>query len=111
VSAEKPEEANWEILIQEDPNDVLQSAVICGGKIICSYLHDASSSLRVFDTSGKPIKEVKLPEIGTVGGVSGKPGEQQAFFSFTSFLRPTTIYSLDMNTLETRVFKAPNARQ
>jgi prolyl oligopeptidase len=107
VNAEKPEEANWEILIPEDQNDVLQSAVICGGKIICSYLHDASSSLRVFDTGGKLIKEVKLPEIGTVGGVSGKPGEQQAFFSFTSFLRPTTIYSLDMNTLETRVFKAP----
>ncbi len=107
VSADKPAEANWQTLIAESPDDVLQSAVICGGKIVCSYLHNASSSLRIFDLEGKPIKEVALPEIGTVGGVSGKPGDQQAFFSFTSFLRPNTIYTLDMNTLETRVFKAP----
>ncbi len=107
VSPDKPEPANWQTLIPEDPKDVLQGAAICGGKIVCTYLHDASSSLRVFDLEGKPIQEVKLPEIGTVGGVSGKPSEQQAFFAFTSFLRPNTIYSLDMNSLETKVFKAP----
>ncbi|MBC7774086.1 MAG: S9 family peptidase [Phycisphaerae bacterium] len=107
VNPEKPEEANWETLIPEDPADVLQSAVICGGKIVCSYLHNASSSLRVFDLTGKAIQEVKLPEIGTVGSMTGKPGDPMAFFSFTSFLRPNTIYSLDMNSLETKVFKAP----
>lgn len=107
VNPEKPEEASWETLIAEDASDVLRGAAICGGKIVCSYLHNASSSLRVFDLEGKPIKEITLPEIGSVGDVSGKPGEQQAFFSFTSFLRPNTIYTLDMNTLETSVFKAP----
>ncbi|MFN0212634.1 MAG: prolyl oligopeptidase family serine peptidase [Saprospiraceae bacterium] len=107
VNPAKPEVANWETLVPEDPADVLQSAIICGGKIVCSYLHNASSSLRVFDLSGKAIQTVKLPEIGTVGSVSGKPGDPMAFFSFTSFLRPNTIYSLDMNTLEIKVFKAP----
>lgn len=107
VDPAKPAEADWQTLIAEDPADVLQSAVICGGKILCSYLHNASSSLRVFELDGRPVKEVKLPEIGTVGAVSGKPGESQAFFSFTSFLRPATIYSLDMNSLEIKVFKAP----
>jgi prolyl oligopeptidase len=107
VNPKKPEPAAWETLIPEDPADVLQGASICGGKIVCTYLHNASSSLRVFDLGGKPIQEVKLPEIGTVGGLSGKPAEQMAFFSFTSFLRPGTIYSLDMNSLEIKVFKAP----
>ncbi len=107
VNPEMPEMAHWEILIPEDPADVLQSAVICGGKIVCSYLHNVSSSLRVFDLAGKLIQEVKLPEIGTVGGMTGKPKDAMAFFSFTSFLRPNTIYSLDMNSLEIKVFKAP----
>ncbi|MEO6039520.1 MAG: prolyl oligopeptidase family serine peptidase, partial [Saprospiraceae bacterium] len=107
VSAGHPEEANWETIIPEDSSDVLQSAVLCGGKIVCSYLHQASSALRVYDLQGKLLKAVQLPEIGTVGNVSGKQQESLAFFSFTSFLRPTTIYSLDMNTLETKVFKAP----
>ncbi|MBN8679559.1 MAG: S9 family peptidase [Chitinophagales bacterium] len=107
INPAKPEEAAWETLIPEDQADVLQGAAICGGKIVCTYLHNASSSLRVFDLAGKPIQEVKLPEIGTVGGLSGKPAESQAFFAFTSFLRPNTIYSLDMNSLEIKVFKAP----
>jgi prolyl oligopeptidase len=107
VSLLKPEPANWETLIAEDPTDVLQNATICGGKIVCTYLHNAASSLRVFDLTGKPIQEVALPEIGTVNSVSGKPAEAQAFFGFTSFLRPNTIYSLDMNSLKISVFKAP----
>lgn len=107
VNPAQPAAANWRTLIPEDTADVLQSAAVCGGKIVCSYLHDASSSLRVFDLEGKLVKEVKLPEIGSVGGVQGKQGDPMAFFSFTSFLRPGTIYSLDMNTLETKVFKAP----
>ncbi len=107
VNPQMPEEANWETLVLEDPADVLQSAVICGGKIVCTYLHNASSSLRVFDLAGKLIQEVKLPEIGTVGGMTGKPNDPMAFFLFSSFLRPNTIYSLDMRSLEIKVFKAP----
>jgi prolyl oligopeptidase len=107
VNSNQPAEANWETLIPEDSSDVLQSAVLCGGKIVCSYLHNASSALRVFGLDGKLIREVALPEIGTVGMVQGKPADALAFFSFSSFLRPTTIYSLDMNTLEPKIFKAP----
>lgn len=107
IDPEKPAEQDWETLVAEDSADVLQSTAICGGKIVCTYLHNASSSLRVFDLTGKLIQEVKLPEIGTVGALSGKPSENQAFFAFSSFLRPNTIYSLDMNSLEIKVFKAP----
>jgi prolyl oligopeptidase len=108
IQTNQPLEKNWQTFIAEDSSDVLQSAVICGDKVVCSYLHNAASSLRVFDLTGKFIAEVKLPEIGTVGSVSGKPDEQQAFFSFTSFLRPNTIYALDMGSLQTKVFKAPS---
>jgi len=107
VNTAQPAEANWQTLVPEDSLDVLQSAVVCGGKIVCSYLHNASSALRVFDLEGKFVKEVELPEIGTVGAVQGKSDDPQAFFSFASFLRPATIYTLDMNSLEIKVFKAP----
>ncbi|TNE56807.1 MAG: S9 family peptidase [Bacteroidetes bacterium] len=107
IDSAKPAEAAWETLIAEDASDVLESAVVCGDKIVCTYLHNASSTIRVFGLDGKPVKEIGLPEIGTANVVRGKPGENQAFFSFQSFLRPTTIYSLDMTTLESAVFKAP----
>jgi len=107
VNPAQPEATHWRVIVPEDSLDVLQSAAVCGGRIVCSYLHHASSSLRIFDLEGTFIKEVKLPEIGSVGSVQGSQREPMAFFSFTSFLRPTTIYSLDMNTLEINIFKAP----
>ena len=107
IRADKPEEGDWETLIPENFDDVLEGAVVCGDKIVCSYLHNASGALRVFGMDGKFIKEIALPEIGTIVDVSGEKGENQAFFSFTSFLRPTTSYALDMQTLEPKLFKAP----
>lgn len=107
VDTENPQAENWKTLIPENQSDVLQSATLCGDKLVCVYLHDASSALRIFDLEGKQLKEVKLPEIGTVGGVSGEKGDMQAFFAFTSFLRPTSIYTLDMTALEPKLFKSP----
>ena len=107
VDTENPAADNWKTLIPENKSDVLQSATLCGDKLVCVYLHDASSALRIFDLEGSLLKEVKLPEIGTVGGVSGEKGDMQAFFAFSSFLRPTSIYTLDMDKLEPKLFKSP----
>jgi prolyl oligopeptidase len=107
IDAEQPDPKNWRSLIPNNPTDVLQHAEVCGDKIVCSYLHDASSALRVFDLNGTFLKEIKLPEIGTIGNLEGEEKESLAFFSFQSFLRPNTIFALDMNTLEYRPFKSP----
>ncbi len=107
INTANPDMANWQTLIPENKDDVLQSASICGGKLVCQYLHDATSALRIFDLTGKPLGEIALPELGTVGGVNGNKDEQTAFFNFQSFLRPNTIYSLDMATLKPTLFKAP----
>lgn len=107
IDTEHPEESAWETLIPEDSTDVLQGANVCGDKIVCTYLHNAASALRVYSMDGHFLKNIVLPEIGTVSGVSGEKGEMQAFYSFTSFLRPNSIYALDMSTLDSKVFKAP----
>jgi prolyl oligopeptidase len=107
INSEHEEEGFWETLIPENKDDVLTSASICGDKIICQYLHNASSALRVFKMDGSYVKEIELPEIGTVGAVSGKKGEKEAFFSFQSFLRPNTIYRFDTGELKPIIFKSP----
>ncbi|MFM2267826.1 MAG: hypothetical protein RL757_1267 [Bacteroidota bacterium] len=100
---------NWKEIIPES-EDVLQSAQILGGKLICTYLHNASSAVKVFTLTGKFIADLELPDVGTVGGFSGKRNDQASFYSFSSFTRPTTVYSLDLNTLDSKVFKAPNVK-
>jgi prolyl oligopeptidase len=107
IDSKKPQENHWKTLIPEDAKDVLENATVCGDKIICTYLHDASSLLKVYDQKGNLVKTLELPEIGTVGGVSGDKGDPTAFFSFASFLRPTTIFRIDTDKLQPEVFKAP----
>ncbi|MEO8910665.1 MAG: prolyl oligopeptidase family serine peptidase [Gemmatimonadaceae bacterium] len=53
------------------------------------------------------VGELPLPGIGTVGELNGKQGDDELFYSFTSFLYPTTIYRYDLNARRNEVFRAP----
>jgi len=52
--------------------------------------------------------ELPLPGIGTVGEIHGRQGDDEMFYSFTSFLYPTTVYRFDLKARRNQVFKAPN---
>jgi prolyl oligopeptidase len=54
--------------------------------------------VRICDVDGKPAGEISFPAIGTVSGVSGRWGSDEAFFSFSSFHIPTTIYRYEVST-------------
>ena len=107
INLNTPEEKNWKELVAEHPKDVLQGANIVGGKLVTYWLHDAASAVKFYDLSGNFLNDLKLPGIGSVGGVSGKRDENQAFYSFSSFTRPNTIYELDVKTMKSTIFKAP----
>jgi prolyl oligopeptidase len=51
--------------------------------------------------------ELPLPGIGTVNEIHGKQGDDEMFYSFTSFLYPTTIYRYDLGSRTNTVFRAP----
>jgi prolyl oligopeptidase len=107
INLAMPEEKDWKEIIQENKTDVLQGCNVIGGKLAANYLHDVSSSIKFYNLSGKFQNELKLPGIGTVGGLSGKKSENEAFYSFSSFTRPTTIYKLDVSTMQSTLFKEP----
>jgi prolyl oligopeptidase len=54
-----------------------------------------------------PRGELPLPGIGTVNAINGKQGDDELFYSFTSFLNPTTIFRYDLKTRTNAVFRAP----
>ncbi|HEY0528109.1 MAG TPA: prolyl oligopeptidase family serine peptidase [Gemmatimonadaceae bacterium] len=51
--------------------------------------------------------ELPLPGIGTVGEINGKQGDNELFYSFTSFLYPTTIFRYDLGSRRNEVFREP----
>ena len=54
-----------------------------------------------------PRGELPLPGIGTVNEIHGRQGDDEMFYSFTSFLYPTTIYRFDLKSRRNEVFRAP----
>lgn len=106
VDIKKPQVENWVDLIPEG-SDVLQSVSLIGGKLIATYMHNASNVVKLFDLQGTPLKTLDFPELGTVGGFTGKHHDSEAFYSFSSFLRPNTIYRLDLNDYKSEVFFTP----
>jgi len=45
--------------------------------------------------------------VGTVGSISGQRTDREMFYSFTSYLFPTTIYRYDFASAAATVFRAP----
>ncbi|MCX2742200.1 prolyl oligopeptidase family serine peptidase [Pontibacter anaerobius] len=95
IDPKKPQEANWKVIVPESEN-VLQGVSAVGGRIIATYMKDATSQIVVFDQSGKQLNTVALPTLGTVSGFNGKQSDKEVFFTFTSFTYPPTIYRYDV---------------
>ncbi|MDE2126484.1 MAG: S9 family peptidase [Armatimonadetes bacterium] len=90
-----------------EQSDAIDGASMVGGRIIVSYLKDASSRVRIFSETGAPAGEIKLPAIGYATGFSGTSLDKETFYSFTSFTRPNTIYRYDIATGRSYLYKRP----
>ena len=84
-------------IVPED-EATLDSAGIVGDKLLVSYLADAKTEIRTFALDGRRAGTIALPGIGYVGGFRGEPGDPEAFYSFTSYNYPTTIFRYDSST-------------
>ncbi len=104
VNPRQPQPENWETLIPESEH-TLRSVSAVGGKLVANYLQDASTRIKIFSRNGRFEKEIPLPGIGSASGFSGKPDDQETFYSFTSFSFPSTIYRYDFTSGTTSLFR------
>lgn len=106
VDLAAPQPARWRTLIAEAP-DALDGVTLVGDRFVAEYLEDAHASLRFFSLAGRPLGELPLPGIGTVGGVDGRRGDSEFFYTYTSYLAPTSVYRYDLRTRASTLVKAP----
>jgi len=106
IDTTKPERNNWKILVPET-KETLQGVTVVDHKFIANYLKDAYTQVKIFDTTGRFVREVEFPTIGSAEGFGGEPEDRETFYSFTSFTTPATIYRYDMQTGKSTVFRQP----
>jgi prolyl oligopeptidase len=97
VDLKSPARAGWKTIVPEG-RFAIQDASVAGERLFVRYLENVLPRVRIFDADGKPAGEISLPSIGSVGNVSGEWGKSEAFFTYQSFVVPTTIYRYDTAT-------------
>jgi len=107
IDVGRPDRSSWRTVIP-DGEDVLQGVSVINGQLVARYLHNAHSRVRFYSMQGDHLGDLELPTVGSVGSMSGERDDSEMFYSFTSFLYPTTIFHYDFTTGEASVFQAPD---
>ncbi|MBN2072144.1 MAG: S9 family peptidase [Candidatus Krumholzibacteriota bacterium] len=90
-----PAPKNWKEVIPESDR-VLEGFSLVGGKLCLRYLDNVVSRVDICEPDGKFIRQISFPTLGSVSGIAGNWDRNEAFFVFSSFHVPTTIYRYDM---------------
>lgn len=95
IDLARPAPDQWrEVVPQWD--GTIEAAALVGGRLVVASVLAARSVLRLHGPDGGPGEDVALPGEGTVAGLAGRSDEPSAWFSYTDFITPRTLYRLDV---------------
>ena len=103
VELENPARERWREIIPES-NAVIENVSLAGGKVFVNYLENVKSRVKVFEPDGEHTADIAFPAIGSVSEVGGRWESPEAFFAFSSFHIPMTIYRYDVSKLRREVW-------
>lgn len=106
IDIDNPSRSNWRTILPQT-DDVIDYVALINNHFVVVYMHDVHHRLKIYDLDGAFVRQISLPTLGTVGELSGKQYDTEIFFSFTSFLFPSTNYHYDFLTDKLRVFQKP----
>ncbi|RRO15892.1 prolyl oligopeptidase family serine peptidase [Flavobacteriaceae bacterium 14752] len=93
----------WKEIIPETEHVLSPSTG--GGYIFAEYMVDAISQVKQYDKTGKLIREVELPGIGTISGFGAKEEEKELYYRFTNYVTPGSIYKYDIENGKSELFR------
>ncbi len=100
--------STWEDVILEADNVLDLSKA--GGYFFAHYMKDAVSVVEQFDYSGKFIRKIQLPGLGTASGFSDKKNAKDLYFSFTNYITPGTIYKMNIASGKSEIYQQPKVK-
>jgi prolyl oligopeptidase len=96
----------WKTIVPEG-KDVIEEFSIVGDKIYVKRLKDVKSEISAYTLDGKPAGQIEFDGIGAASAVYGRTTDRYGFFSFESYIQPTTLYRIDTASGKRDVFFQP----
>lgn len=106
VDLKDPRRGQWKEIIPEG-KDAIDGIAVCGGHLVVQVMHDATSVVRLHALDGTIQREVPLPPMGSVRGLSGRWDSQRLFLQFMSFTVPPSILRCDLGSGAVTTFFEP----
>ena len=106
VDLADPTRAGWRTVVAERAH-TLENVQLVGGKLVAQWIADVKSVGTVHDLAGTELRQLPLPGIGAIAGMSGRADSPELFFGFTSYLAPASVYRYDVNTGAVEPFFVP----
>jgi len=98
--------APWTDVIPEK-SDTLQGVTSVGGKLFARYLQDVASRVDIYSLAGTFENQLALPGVGAAEGFLGNRTDKDAFYTYTSFNYPPTVFRYVLATQKSTVYHAP----
>jgi len=95
IDLKRPQRAAWKLLIPERQDAAIEGVAIGRGVMTVRSLAAAHDRVDLYSLDGRARGALPLPGIGTVG-MDAEPDRTEAFYGFTSFNCPPSIYRFDL---------------
>ncbi|HEX2184600.1 MAG TPA: prolyl oligopeptidase family serine peptidase [Chloroflexota bacterium] len=106
AEATRPRAKRWrEIVAQGD--DPIDHVAMVNGHLVVVYLHHVHHRIHLYTLDGQFVREIPLPGLGAVAGLTGRNEDTELFLGFTSFLYPLSILRYDFTTAQLHTVRTP----
>jgi prolyl oligopeptidase len=93
-----------------ESNHTLQVAALLKGHFVCQYMVDAANELKIFDLTGRYVKDVPVPGVGVVvTNFYRRHDDEEAFFGFENLTTPLTTYRFTVPGAQVELIHKPKA--
>lgn len=97
VDLKNPGRDRWREIVPESEAIIAGMSPV-GGKLAVVETQNVLDRVKLYDGNGKVVREIKPPTIGSLSNLFGNWESTEAFYSFSSFHIPSTIYRYDIAT-------------
>jgi prolyl oligopeptidase len=108
------DQPRWRTVVPEDTLPLFSwggsplGANLIGRTLLLAYQKDAVAAIKAYDLDDTRIRNVVLPEVGSIwSGFVGTADSNEAFYSVSSLASPGTIYRMDVTTGRSEVWSRP----
>lgn len=105
VKISSPGAEDWEEIHRPGEGEVLDRVLHVGGHFVLLTEGDAHHRCRILDEGGKTLREIELPGLGAVYGLSGRADHEFVTYGFTSFTDAGSHWRHDLASGETTLLR------